>query len=396
MKIAQIAPLHESVPPRTYGGTERVVHYLTEALVRQGHEVTLFASGDSRTSARLHAIVPEALRLSAERRDPHAWHLLQLAEVAREARNFDILHFHTDFLHFPLWRERSEPQLTTLHGRLDLPDLQSIFGEFRDQPVVSIADHQRTPLGPLPRWLGTVYNGIPADLYDFSAAGGDYLAFLGRMSPEKGPEAAIDIAIAAGVPLRMAAKVDAVDRDYFESRIKPRLQHPLIEFIGEVDERGKNELLGAARGLLFPIAWPEPFGLVMIEAMACGTPVIAYRRGSVPEVMKEGVSGFVVDSPEQAVAAVSRLEEVERAGCRAYFEQRFSADRMAEGYVGLYRRLLLAQSEPATDAPRRIRLPQAAAGWSVPQPASAGGIGQGSAAGRHPLPLEHELSESAG
>lgn len=366
MKIAQIAPLHESVPPKTYGGTERVVHYLTEALVRQGHEVTLFASGDSATSAELRAIVPEALRLSKERRDPMAWHLLQLGQVAREAGNFDILHFHTDFMHFPLWRERPEPQLTTLHGRLDLPDLKPIFNEFRDMPVVSIADHQRAPLGSAPRWLGTVYNGVPAELYDFNPRGGDYLAFLGRMSPEKGPETAIQIALAAGMPLKMAAKVDAVDREYFESRIKPHLSHPLIELVGEVDERGKNALLGGARALLFPIAWPEPFGLVMIEAMACGTPVIAYRLGSVPEVMQEGVSGYVVDSPEQAVAAVARLDAIDRAGCRAYFEHRFSSERMAEGYVELYHRLLLAQSEPATDAPRQIRVPRAASGWSLP------------------------------
>ncbi|SFM39270.1 Glycosyltransferase involved in cell wall bisynthesis [Ectothiorhodospira mobilis] len=349
MKIAQIAPLHESVPPRTYGGTERVVHYLTEALVAQGHQVTLFASGDSRTSAELRPIVPEALRLSRTRRDPLAWHLLQLNQVAREAEQFDILHFHTDFLHFPLWRRMRVPQLTTLHGRLDLPDLQALFAEFGDMPVVSIAQHQREPL-PMARWIGTVYNGIPAQNYTFRDDPQDYLAFLGRMSPEKGAETAIQIALRAGVRLRMAAKVDRVDRDYFDERIRPHLDHPLIEFIGEVDERGKNELLGGARALLFPIAWPEPFGLVMIEAMACGTPVIAYRMGSVPEVMEDGVTGYVVDGPDAAVEAIGRLDAIDRHACRRLFETHFSARRMAEEYVTLYRRLLLQTTRPANDA----------------------------------------------
>ena len=351
MKIAQVAPLHESVPPRTYGGTERVVHYLTEALVRQGHEVTLYASADSRTSAKLRPTVPEALRLSSERRDPLTWHLLQLAQVAREAGDYDIVHFHTDFLHFPLWRRMEVPQLTTLHGRLDLADLKPLYEEFRDMPVVSISDHQRTPL-PMAHWVGTVYNGIPADLYTFQPKPGDYLAFLGRMSPEKGPEQAIEIALKAGMPLKMAAKVDAVDRDYFTSRIEPLLKHPLIEFVGEVDEQGKNALLGGARALLFPIQWPEPFGLVMIEAMACGTPVIAFRRGSVPEVMQEGVSGYVVDSVEAAVAALARVDAIDRAACRAYFEKRFTAERMAEGYVKCYRQLqAMALSVTRSDQP---------------------------------------------
>ncbi|MAT64271.1 MAG: glycosyl transferase [Gammaproteobacteria bacterium] len=344
MKIAQIAPLHESVPPTTYGGTERVVHYLTEALVDQGHEVTLYASADSRTRARLRPMVPEALRLTRERRDPLTWHLLQLTQVARDAGEYDIIHFHTDFLHFPLWRHQATPQLSTLHGRLDLPDLKPLYEEFRDMPVVSISDHQRHPL-PMARWTGTVYNGIPAAAYRFRAEPGRYLAFLGRMSPEKGPETAIEVAKRAGIPLKMAAKVDAVDRDYFEARIRPHLDHPLIEFIGEVDEAGKNELLGGALALLFPIAWPEPFGLVMIEAMACGTPVIAWPRGSVPEVMRDGVSGHVVDSVEAALAAIERLERFDRRGCRRYFESRFTAERMAEGYVRLYRRLIASAVE---------------------------------------------------
>ncbi|MDV3238076.1 MAG: glycosyltransferase family 4 protein [Gammaproteobacteria bacterium] len=344
MKIAQIAPLHESVPPTTYGGTERVVHYLTEALVSQGHDVTLYASADSQTRARLRPMIPEALRLSRERRDPLTWHVLQLAQVAREAGDYDVIHFHTDFLHFPLSRQLDTPQLTTLHGRLDLTDLKPLYEEFQDMPVVSISDHQRSPL-PMARWIGTVYNGIPADAYRFQPRAGDYLAFLGRMSPEKGAETAIEIALRAGVPLKMAAKVDAVDREYFEARIRPRLGHPLIEFVGEVDEAGKNELLGGALALIFPIAWPEPFGLVMIEAMACGTPVIAYRRGSVPEVMREGVSGRIVDSVDGAVAAIGRIGEIDRAGCRAYFERRFTAERMADNYVRLYRRLVARAAE---------------------------------------------------
>ncbi|MGZ8192308.1 MAG: glycosyltransferase family 4 protein [Methylobacter sp.] len=340
MKIAQVAPLQESVPQKTYGGTERVVHYLTEALVRQGHEVTLYASADSRTHAKLQPITPEALRLAFTRRDPLPWHLLELAQVSRAAERFDIIHFHTDFLHFLLWRRMRTPQLTTLHGRLDLPDLKPLFDEFRDMPVVSIAHHQREPL-PMALWADTVYNGIPVDLYDFQANSSDYLAFLGRMSPEKGPEAAIGIAIRAGMPLKMAGKVDAVDQEYFETRIRPRLNHPLIEFIGEVEERGKNELLGGAKALLFPIAWSEPFGLVMIEAMACGTPVIAYRRGSVAEVMTQGVSGYIVDSEDEAAAAITRIDQIDRGACRDYFERHFSADRMAENYVAVYQKLIL-------------------------------------------------------
>ena len=364
MKIAQISPLHESVPPRTYGGTERVVHYLTEALVRQGHEVTLYASADSRTSATLRPVIPEALRLSRERRDPLTWHLLQLAQVAREAGDYDIIHFHTEFLHFPLWRRMEVPQITTLHGRLDLADLKPFYQEFRDMPVISISDHQRTPL-PMAHWAGTVYNGVPAELYTFQPEPGDYLAFLGRISPEKGPELAIEIALKAGMPLKMAAKVDAVDQDYFTSRVEPLLKHPLIEFIGEVDEQGKNALLGGARALLFPIQWPEPFGLVMIEAMACGTPVIAFRQGSVPEVMRDGVSGYVVESVEAAVAALARIDAIDRAGCRAYFEQRFTAERMAEGYMKRYHELRAMTLLANRDQPREIA-PHPVHGLAVP------------------------------
>ncbi|MCL7744019.1 glycosyltransferase family 4 protein [Guyparkeria hydrothermalis] len=315
------------------------MHYLTEALVKQGHEVTLYASGDSRTSARLHPGVRESLRVSTTRRDPLAWHVLQLALVAQEAADYDLVHFHTDFLHFPLWRRMSVPQLTTLHGRLNLPDLLPLFEEFSDIHVASISDNQRGALRDVARWAGTVYNGIPAGSYTFRHEQGRYLAFLGRISPEKGPEAAIDIAIRAGIPLKMAAKVDPVDRDYFEARVRDRLTHPLIEYVGEIDEQGKNELLGGALALLFPIDWPEPFGLAMVEAMACGTPVIAYRQGAVPEVMSEGVSGFVVASVDEAVSALDRIDRIDRSACRAYFEQRFTVDHMVRGYLDLYRQL---------------------------------------------------------
>ncbi|AFL75478.1 glycosyltransferase family 4 protein [Thiocystis violascens] len=365
MKIAQIAPLHESVPPKTYGGTERVVHYLTETLVDKGHEVTLFASGDSTTRAELQAALPEAMRLAREPRNPGLWHLLQLEQVAKQAERFDILHFHTDYSHFPLWRRMHQPQLTTLHGRLDLPDLQAVYDEFQEMPVVSIANHQRKPL-PQARWIGTDYNGIPSSLYDFNPEPGDHFAFLGRISPEKGAEAAIEIALRAEVPLKIAAKVDVVDRDYFEQRIRRHLSHPLIEFIGEIDEQGKNQLLGSSRGLLFPIDWPEPFGLVMIEAMACGTPVIAYRMGSVPEVMREGITGYIVTTPKQAVRAIKMIDQVDRRGCRDNFERRFSADRMAEGYLRLYRRLLAKVSMPASHERRRGFAPRTAdAGWPL-------------------------------
>lgn len=338
MKIAQVAPLFESVPPRAYGGTERVVHYLTEELVRQGHQVVLYASGDSRTSAELRPVVAEALRLARERREPLACQILQLAAVAREAEEFDFIHFHTDYLHFPLFRHIAVPHVTTLHGRLDLLDLKPMFSEFQDAPVVSISNHQRLPL-PMARWIGTVYNGLPGTLYEFQPRPGAWLAFLGRMSPEKGPETAIEIARRVGLPLKMAAKVDSVDRDYFDTRIRPLIDGRDIEYLGEVDEAGKNELLGGALALLFPVDWPEPFGLAMVEAMACGTPVIAFRRGSVPEVMAEGKTGYIVDSVDEAVAALDRIGRIDRAACRAHFMEKFSARRMAEDYVAVYRRL---------------------------------------------------------
>lgn len=339
MKIAQVAPLYESVPPKLYGGTERVVSYLTEELVREGHDVTLFASADSRTLAHLEPIVPEGLRLDPGCRDPLAHHMILLDRVAARAHQFDVIHFHIDYLHAPVSRLLAVPHVTTLHGRLDIPDLQPLFRHFSELPLISISNDQRRPL-PMANWQATVHHGLPPDLLTAGSGDGGYLAFLGRMSPEKRPDRAIEIAIAAGMPLKMAAKVDVADREYFESRIRPLLDHPLVEFIGEIGEHEKSEFLGKAAALLFPIDWPEPFGLVMIEAMACATPVIAWRCGSVPEVIDEGKTGFIVESIDAAVAAVERLGELDRGVCRRTFETRFSARRMARDYVAAYQMVI--------------------------------------------------------
>ncbi len=342
MRIAQVAPLHESVPPKLYGGTERVVHYLTEELVKMGHEVTLFASKDSETSAKLVPCCEQALRLSGVK-DRLAPHILQLEKVVQRANDFDIIHFHVDHVHFPLMRRLNTPHLTTLHGRLDLPELKPLFEEFRDMPVVSISDAQRTPL-PFANWVGTVYHGLPKDLYRFYARPGDYLAFLGRISPEKRPDRAIKIAERAGMKLLIAAKVDEADKAYFEEVIKPLLKSPWVEFIGEINDKEKNEFLGKAYALLFPIDWPEPFGLVMIEAMACGTPVVAWRCGSVPEVIEEGVSGFIVESIEEAVEALEKVADIKRILCRKAFERRFTSEVMAQNYLKVYERVLAAHA----------------------------------------------------
>jgi glycosyltransferase involved in cell wall biosynthesis len=346
MKIAQIAPLFESVPPRLYGGTERIVSYLTEELVRQGHEVTLFASGDSRSSARLVRCCDLALRLNPTVRDAVPYHVLMLEEVRRQAEQFDILHFHIDFLPALLARETAGRLVTTLHGRLDLPDLVPFYSYFRDVPLVSISESQRTHLRTA-NWIGTVHHGLPRDLLAFQPKpSGTYLAFLGRISPEKRPDRAIDIAARAGIPLKIAAKVDRVDQDYWDDKIRPMIKaHPNVEFLGEINEYEKADFLGDALGLLFPVDWPEPFGLVMIEAMACGTPVIAFRRGSVPEVINDGVSGFVVDTLEEAMAAVSWLATLDRANIRTEFERRFTAERMARDYVSLYETLRAARPQ---------------------------------------------------
>ena len=339
MKIAQVAPLFESVPPRGYGGTERVVSYLTEALVAMGHEVTLYASGDSVTSAKLVAVVDRSLRLDPQRPEWLVWHTMMLDRVFKAARSFDVIHFHVDFLHFPLVRRCERPCLTTLHGRLDLPDLAPLHRYFAEQPLVSISDSQREPLA-WANWLGTVHHGLPRDLHRFHVQPENYLAFVGRISPEKRLDRAIEIATACGIALRIAAKVDDADRVYFESVIKPLLDHPLVDYIGEIDESDKSDLIGGAQALLFPIDWPEPFGIVMIEAFACGTPVIAYPCGSVREVMEHGVTGFIVNDQAQAIAAVHDIGRIDRRRCREVFEQRYTADTMASGYLDVYRQLI--------------------------------------------------------
>jgi glycosyltransferase involved in cell wall biosynthesis len=339
MRIAQVAPLYERVPPRHYGGTERVVSYLTEELVRQGHEVTLFASGDSVTNARLIAPSPRALGVDPHGGDPISPYVLLLEQVFTDPTRFDLIHFHIDCLHYPLARRHRTPHLTTLHGRLDLPTLGPLYQEFREMPVVSISHAQRAPL-PWLNWQGTVYHGLPADLYPFRGVPEPYLAFLGRLSPEKGADRAVEIARRVGMPLKLMGKIDAAHRAYFEAVITPLLQEPFVDYLDELGEAEKGAVLGAASALLFPIEWPEPFGLVMIEAMACGTPVIAYRHGSVPEVIEEGVTGFVVDSLEAAVTAVQRVSGVDRTRCRQVCEARFSVARMAQDYLRIYRRLV--------------------------------------------------------
>jgi glycosyltransferase involved in cell wall biosynthesis len=338
MKIAQVSPVFERVPPKAYGGTERVISYLTEELVRQGHDVTLFASGDSITTGRLVAACDEAIRPDASR----AWmayHILQMDMVSDMARDFDVIHFHTDYLHFPLAKTFRTPHLTTMHGRLDLPELVPVFRRFQDFPLISISNHQRLPLH-WANWAATVYHGLPPEMYAFQPERGNYFAFVGRISPEKRVDRAIEIAQRCGMPLIIGAKVDEADRRYFNESIKPLLRSPQVEFIGEVNEQEKRALLEKAAALLFPIDWPEPFGLVMIEAFACGTPVIAYRHGSIPEIMEDGVTGFVVTNQEDAVSAGQRIESIDRKRCREAFERRFSVARMAQDYLRAYERIM--------------------------------------------------------
>jgi glycosyltransferase involved in cell wall biosynthesis len=340
MKIAQVAPLIESVPPKLYGGTERVVSYLTDELVRQGHDVTLFASGDSQTKAKLVASVPKALRLNPAVKESLPHTVLQLEHLRQRADEFDVIHFHSDYLHLPLARTLlSGRTVTTMHGRLDLPDYQALFAEFRDTPLVSISNSQRTPL-PHANWVGTVHHGLPASVCRFEPnPRGDYLAFLGRISPEKRPDRAIEIAARAGVPLRIAAKVDAADQQYFRMHIEPLLSQRHVEFVGEISEAQKAEFLGNAMALLFPIDWPEPFGLVLIEAMSCGTPCIAWRTGSVPEVVEQDVTGWIVDSVADAVQAVQHVRLLDRRLVRQRFEQRFSVEQMTRQYLKIYQDL---------------------------------------------------------
>ena len=339
MRIAQVAPLSESVPPKLYGGTERVVSYLTEECVRRGHEVTLFASGDSVTCARLRPACRRALRLEGARViDPLAHHVRMIELVAREAHTFDVVHFHIDYLHFPVTRRQKITAVTTMHGRLDIPDVHPVHQEFAEMHLVSVSDAQRRPM-PWANWVGTVYHGIPENLHQPRVQPGSYLAFLGRISPEKRVDRAIEIARRTGIPLKIAAKVDVVDQEYFETRIRRLLDDSLIEYIGEIGDPEKSEFLGSACALLFPVDWPEPFGLAMIEALACGTPVIAYRAGSVPEVIEEGKTGYIVETLDQAVSAVQRIGALDRRTCRRVFEERFSAGRMCTDYLAIYRRL---------------------------------------------------------
>jgi glycosyltransferase involved in cell wall biosynthesis len=348
MKIAQIAPLYEQVPPKLYGGTERVVACLSDALVEIGHEVTLFAARGSSTKARLIPFRDEAIRLDrAPLKSDLAAHLAMLYEVKRRATQFDVLHFHLDMLHMPVFEPYAHQCITTLHGRLDIKDLAPVYERWPEFRLVSISDHQRQPL-PSANWLATVPHGMPAMHYTVQNAERGYLAFLGRISPEKGPDVAVRLAIRAGVPLKIAAKVDSVDQAYFDALIKPMLDHPLIEFIGEIGDAQKAEFLGNARALLFPIAWPEPFGLVMLEAMACGTPVIANNCGSVPEVLQDGLTGFIVDSEEQALSAISRVEQLDRQAVRAVFEKRFTTHQMARAYLKVYADLLRDEPRSVT------------------------------------------------
>ena len=344
MKIAQISPLYESVPPKLYGGTERVVSYLTDELVSQGHEVVLFASGDSITRAKLVPVCRRALRLEGPRvLYPIAHHVRMLEMVQRQLDNFDIIHFHIDYVHLPLATRYPVPALTTLHGRLDIPDLIPLFLEFPNADLISISNAQRKPLSRA-NWRGTVYHGLPTGLYKFQEKAGSYLAFLGRIAPEKRVDRAIEIARRTGVELKIAAKVDAIDRDYFEAEIEPLLDDPLVEYVGEIGDGEKNDFLGNALAVLFPIDWPEPFGLIMIEAMACGTPTIAYSNGSVPEILEDSRTGYIVRNLEEAVTAVERVSLLSRRTCREVFEQRFSASRMTCDYVEIYK-LLLAERD---------------------------------------------------
>lgn len=374
MRIAQVAPLIESVPPQLYGGTERVVSALTEELVARGHDITLFASGDSVTSARLVPCAERSLRLDGSARDHLAFTTMELAEVFDRAGDFDVIHNHADYFAFPFARQSRTPVVTTTHGRLDLPETQRVYRYFRDASLISISNAQRAPLPDL-NWLRTVYNGIDMNRFHLRREPGKYLTFLGRISPEKRPDRAIDVARALDMPLKIAAKVDDVDREYFESAIKPQLAHPLIEFVGELGDADKDEFLGNAFAYLFPIDWPEPFGLTMVEAMACGTPVIAMNCGSVPEVVADGVSGFVCDSLRDFMDAVPKAASLDRAACRTYAEARFSAAAMADGYEDVYRRLACRRREERTSRETPSR-PDLAAGRKrlyLPPPALPGG-----------------------
>lgn len=348
MKIAQVAPLYESVPPKLYGGTERIVSYLTEELVKQGHRVSLFASGDSATNAELISVVSEALRLKTDCEDSLAPHIVQLKQVMKRSDEFDVIHFHTDYLSFPFTSHSLIPHVTTLHGKLTIPELQLIYNEFRGEPVVCISDAQCKPL-PQANFVGKVHHGLPANLFHLQKEKKNYFAFLGRVSPEKRCDRAIEMAIATNTPIKIAAKIDKADREYFEREIKHLFNHPLVEYIGEINEIQKQDFLAGAKALLFPIDWPEPFGLVMIEAMACGTPVIAWNKGSVPEVIENNKSGFIVNTMEEAIAAANTISSLDPSVIRHCFEERFTAERMAHDYVNIYQKMIAMNEDSDSD-----------------------------------------------
>jgi glycosyltransferase involved in cell wall biosynthesis len=341
MRIAQVAPLYESVPPKLYGGTERIVHYLTEELVRRGHEVTLYASGDSQTRARLRALCPEALRLNPPTQDPFAYHVLELGTVLAEADDYDVIHAHVDFRALPFSRFTRTPIISTNHNRLDSPEAIALSQAYPDSYLTSLSDSHRLPL-PWANFVATVHNSVPVEHFTFSSQSGDYLAFLGRMSPEKGPAEAIAVAKRAGIPLKIAAKINDFERDYFENVLRPEMDHPHIEFLGELNQQEKIDLLSDAAALLFPVNWPEPFGLAMIESMACGTPVLAYPRGAVPEVLAEGITGYICHNQDEMVARVADIGALDRLACREHVETRFSIRRMVDGYELAYRRVIAA------------------------------------------------------
>jgi glycosyltransferase involved in cell wall biosynthesis len=343
MKIAQVPPLIESVPPKGYGGTERIVSFITEELMKRGHEVTLFASADSETKARLVPIAPEGLRMVSQKVDTLAYHFIQVDEVMRQSQEFDIIHFHNDYLHFPISRMYNYSHVTTLHGRLDNPGLSQLYNRYNDIPLISISNNQRQPI-PDANWISTVYHGLPGNMYTAQENKDSYLAFLGRISIEKRPDRAIEIAKRTGMKLKIAAKIDNADKEYYES-IRHLFDDSLIEFIGEIGEDEKQEFLGNATALLFPIDWPEPFGLVVIESMACGTPVIAFRAGSIPEIIDEGITGFVVSSIDEAVDAVNKIQQINRSGCRKKFEERFEVSIMVDNYEKVYTRIIESKSK---------------------------------------------------
>ena len=356
MRIAQVAPLWESVPPRLYGGTERIVSYLTEELVRLGHDVTLFASGDSITAARLEAICAHALRLNTGIFNRDAPMTMLMEHALGKTGDFDIVHSHLDFMGFPLARRNPTPTVTTFHGRLDLPELEPVFREYAEMPMVSISNSQRKPVS-WANWHATVYHGLPRDLYGLHPNSGDYLAFLGRIAPEKRPDHAIELAKRVGIPLRIAAKVDPADQEYFRTEIEPLLSHPLIDYIGEITDAEKQDFLGHAMALVCPYDWPEPFGLVLIEALACGTPVLAYRRGSIPEIIDDLSTGFVCEGLDEMTAAIKGIPEIDRRQCRQTFEQRFTVERMAQNYLQVYEQVLNTSCEREAAATHVVSWP---------------------------------------